>query len=200
MALISNIIGCVSFKLACLILSGETKIRFLRSHGLTIGKRCVIDTTNFSSEPYLITLGDHVVISNGTKFVTHDGAGWTLEDRHPDLDLFGQIIIGDNTFVGIDVIILANTVIGSNCIIGAGSVVRGHIPDNSVVCGNPGRVIMHTKMFESMYVHHNNCLKTRGMGVKEKKRIIMDHFNVRKAETTPLVYQEQVTPLCNESR
>ena len=38
-------------------------------------------------------------------------------------------------------IILPGTKIGNNVIIGAGSVVRGSIPDNSIVAGNPAVVI-----------------------------------------------------------
>ena len=35
--------------------------------------------------------------------------------------------------------------IGPNSVIGAGSVVKGKIPDNSIVIGNPARVIGNTK-------------------------------------------------------
>lgn len=44
-------------------------------------------------------------------------------------------------FVGANAIILPNTKIGSNCIIGAGSVIATDIPDNSVVVGNPCKII-----------------------------------------------------------
>lgn len=53
----------------------------------------------------------------------------------------GVTHIGDNCFVGMDSVILMGTYIGNNTIIGAGSVVRGKIPDNSVIAGNPARVI-----------------------------------------------------------
>lgn len=45
--------------------------------------------------------------------------------------------IGDNVFVGAGAIILPQTRIGNYCIIGAGAVVKGTIPDYSVVVGNP---------------------------------------------------------------
>lgn len=51
------------------------------------------------------------------------------------------ITIGDNVFVGADVVILPNTNIGSNVIIGAGAVVAHDIPDNSVVVGNPCKIV-----------------------------------------------------------
>lgn len=53
--------------------------------------------------------------------------------------------IGDNTFVGAGAIILPKTTIGNFCIIGAGAVVKGNIPDYSVVVGNPAKIIKSIK-------------------------------------------------------
>lgn len=50
-------------------------------------------------------------------------------------------VIGDNVNVGANVVIIGNITIGNNVIIGAGSVVVHDVPDNSVVAGNPARVI-----------------------------------------------------------
>lgn len=47
----------------------------------------------------------------------------------------------DNVFIGCNTTILGNVRIGSNVIIGAGSVVTKDIPSNSVVVGNPAKVI-----------------------------------------------------------
>ena len=51
------------------------------------------------------------------------------------------VYIGNNVFIGMGATILMGADIGDNCIIGAGSVVKGTIPPNSVVAGNPARVI-----------------------------------------------------------
>jgi len=53
----------------------------------------------------------------------------------------GKIEIGDRVFIGDSSIILPGVRIGSDVVIGAGSVVTSDIPDNSVVYGNPARVI-----------------------------------------------------------
>lgn len=53
----------------------------------------------------------------------------------------GKVIIGNKVFVGAEAIILPNVCIGNNVVIGAGSVVTKDIPDNSVVTGNPAKVI-----------------------------------------------------------
>ena len=53
----------------------------------------------------------------------------------------GEVNIGNNVFIGTKSIILPNVSIGDNVIVGAGSIVTKDIPANSVVCGNPARVI-----------------------------------------------------------
>ena len=61
-----------------------------------------------------------------------------------DVRLDGHIIVKENVFIGLRVTILPNTVIERNCIIGAGAVIKGHIPEGSVVVGNPAKVICST--------------------------------------------------------
>lgn len=49
--------------------------------------------------------------------------------------------IGNNVTLGANVTIIGDISIGDNCIIGAGAVVVKDVPDDSIVIGNPGRVI-----------------------------------------------------------
>ena len=49
--------------------------RAARYVGVKIGRGCDIQKVSFGSEPYLIEIGDHVQVTNGTKFFTH-GAAW----------------------------------------------------------------------------------------------------------------------------
>ncbi len=49
--------------------------------------------------------------------------------------------IGDNVTLGANVVIIGNLKIGDNVIVGAGSVVVKDVPDNSIVVGNPARVL-----------------------------------------------------------
>jgi acetyltransferase-like isoleucine patch superfamily enzyme len=52
------------------------------------------------------------------------------------------ISIGDNVWIGANVTILKGVVIGNNCIVATGAVVtRGEFPDNSIIAGNPAKVI-----------------------------------------------------------
>src|SRR5947208_3227228 len=86
----------------------EATIARLRQRGVRIGEGCVIYTESFSTEPYLVTLGDRVAISGGTKFITHDGSVWLLRAERPALQNFGPIVVGSDTFIAENCLILPN--------------------------------------------------------------------------------------------
>jgi acetyltransferase-like isoleucine patch superfamily enzyme len=158
--------------------SGDFKIRLLRSTGMKIGSHCSINTNAFSTEPFLIEIGNHVAIASGTRFVTHDGSAWIMRQEIPKIDVFGAIKVGDNTFIGSNSLILPGTRIGCNCVIGAGSVVRGVIPDNSVAIGNPAKIIFKTSMLKTLMLKNKGALMTKGLGFREKKKILLEHFKL----------------------
>lgn len=160
-----------------MLMSNERRIRFLRRQGVRIGENCLIYTTFFSTEPYLVRIGDRVAVSSGVHFATHDASGHLFDD-HPDMDVFGEIHVGDNTYIGINCTILMGARIGANCVIGSGSVVRGTIPDGSVVYGNPARVVMKTSLLKQLLVHHRHRLDTRHLPAKEKEKILRRHFGL----------------------
>ncbi|MEZ3134905.1 DapH/DapD/GlmU-related protein [Stutzerimonas kunmingensis] len=101
----------------------------------------------FSSEPYLVTLGDNVYISIGACFICHDGSTLPFRKDIPDLELAGEVRVGDNVFIGAGALILPNVTIGNNCVVGANSVVTRSVPDGSIVAGNPARVVSKTEDF-----------------------------------------------------
>ncbi|MGL6115435.1 MAG: acyltransferase [Cetobacterium sp.] len=53
----------------------------------------------------------------------------------------GNVIIGDNCWIGANVFICQNVTIGNNCVIGANSVVSKNIPDNSIAAGAPIKIL-----------------------------------------------------------
>ena len=154
------------------------RIRMLRADGVKIGENCLVHTPYFSTEPYLIEIGNHVAISSGTEFITHDATGWVFGSEHPNMGLFGTIKVGDNVFFGLRCMILPNTKIGSNCVIGAGAVVRGIIPDDSVVFGNPAQVIMRTPMLKKLLVHGKGRLETHRFNSPQKRDALRKHFGL----------------------
>lgn len=150
----------------------------LRKRGVRVGENCEIYAVDFSTEPYLVELGNRVGISGGTKFVTHDGIVWFIRDRRPTAQVLGRIKVGDGTFIGESCIILPGTTIGKDCIIGAGAVVRGEIPDNSIVIGNPGRVVGRASLLVRKILTSPNTLDTHALPEPEREAVLRRHFGV----------------------
>lgn len=158
--------------------SNEGRIRYLRKQGMTIGQNCFFATMSFSTEPYLIEIGDHVGIAGGTTFITHDGAIWCFRDELVNADVFGKIKIGNNVFIGSNCTILPNTIIGNNCVVGAGAIVRGTFPENSVIVGNPAKVIFSMSVQKFFYLQNPGLLKTKNLTAKMKTKVIKKHFGI----------------------
>ncbi len=154
------------------------RIKYFRKQGMRIGSNCILETMSFSTEPYLIEIGDHVGVSNGTVFITHDGGIRCFKNDFPEADIFGRIVIGNNVFIGINCIILPNTTVGDNCIIGAGSVVRGKFPGNSIIIGNPAKVVMNMSMQKLFYRNNPGMIRTAALSDPAKKPIVMKHFGL----------------------
>ena len=122
-----------------------------------------VGNINFGSEPYLITIGEHVTISNNVQFITHDGGTYVFrhEKKYKDVLKFGKINVGNNCFIGARSIIMPNIKIGNNVVVAAGSVVTKSIPDNVVVGGNPAKIIC------SLEEYKNKSLKSTPIYNKE---------------------------------
>lgn len=153
-------------------------IEELRRQGVRIGEGCMLHTRFFSTEPYLVEIGNRVAVAGGTKFLTHDGSVWLLRAERPYAQALGCIRVGDNTFIGEDCLILPGTVIGKGCVIGAGSVVRGMIPDDSVVVGNPAQVIGRASMLKGCNKVMENVMDTLHLPEPEREIAIRRRFGV----------------------
>lgn len=114
----------------------------------------------FGTEPWAITLGNHVHITDGVRFVNHDGGTLIFRDQIPDLEITKKISVGNYVYIGIQTLIMPGVKIGNRCIIGAGAIVTRDIPDNSVAVGVPARVIKTADEYfekiqkESLHVGH----------------------------------------------
>lgn len=150
---------------------------YARSLGVEVGERCrflALKPTTFGSEPYLVRLGDHVTLTSGVKFVTHDGGVWVFRNEHPDIDVFGPISVGSNVFIGVDSLIMPSVNIGSNVVIGAGSVVTRDIPSNSVAVGVPARVIRPLGDYREKVLANATFVRSQPPAVK--KRLLQERF------------------------
>jgi acetyltransferase-like isoleucine patch superfamily enzyme len=98
----------------------------------------------WGSEPFLISIGKRVIISDGVVFLTHDGGTAVFNDQeeYKDVIKYGRITIHDNCFIGYRAMIMPGVEIGPNSVVAAGSVVTRSIPPDSVAAGFPARSVM----------------------------------------------------------
>jgi len=88
-----------------------------------------------------IELGKNFLFAPGVKLISsnHD-----LADKSK-VAKANPIVIGDNVWLGANVIILPSVKIGNNVVVGAGSVVTKSFPDNVIIAGNPARILKELK-------------------------------------------------------
>ena len=112
---------------------------YLRTAGVKIGTNTMISLgAKIDVRRGSISIGDNCLITSGSKILSHDGSMRLID---PSDDGSGHVRIGNNVFIGVNAIILRNVTIGDNSVVGAGAVVPDDIPENSVVLGNPARVV-----------------------------------------------------------
>ncbi len=91
-----------------------------------------------------ITIGKNTMIAPNCTIVDSDfHALWPAEGRlrNPNFEADADVIIGENVWLGMQVIVLKGVTIGDGAVIGAGSVVTRDIPANALAAGVPARVI-----------------------------------------------------------
>lgn len=107
-----------------------------------IGKNCKISSHTFICEG--VTIEDNVFIGHNVTFIndlyprstTADGALQTEADW-----TCGRTVIRNGASIGSSTTLLCGITVGENAIVGAGSVVTKDVPANTIVAGNPARVL-----------------------------------------------------------
>lgn len=87
-----------------------------------------------------VTFGDNVLIAPNVSIYTA-GHPVDVEQRNAGLEYAYPVTIGNNVWIGGNVVILPGVTIGDNSIIGAGSIVTKSIPSNVIAIGNPCKII-----------------------------------------------------------
>ena len=78
---------------------------------------------------------DVKIIDNNHKFSREEGVS-TKEHT------YGEIYIGESSWIGANVVLLKNAKIGKRCVIGAGCLINQEIPDNSIVTLDKNNIII----------------------------------------------------------
>lgn len=85
-------------------------------------------------------IGDHVIVNSGA-IIEHDSIVDDFVHVGPGVVVCGEVKIGCGTMIGANATILPGITIGPWAVIGAGSVVTKNIEKESIVIGNPGRIV-----------------------------------------------------------
>ena len=147
-------------------------VRWAKRLGVKVGEQTTISPdTNFSSEPYLISIGNHVQITRSVSIYTH-GGGNVVRQMIPDFDCFGKVKIEDWRYIGSESLIMPGVTIGEGALVAAGSVVTKAVPPYMVVGGNPARVLCTVDEFIKRNKKYNT--HTKGKSEAEKRKILME--------------------------
>jgi acetyltransferase-like isoleucine patch superfamily enzyme len=135
------------------VVRGEL-FRFGHGGKIQIGKACYIGEGTRIWSGCRVTIGDHVLIAHNASIFdnrTHP-IDWRERRRHfaaiattghpTDIELGDRpITIGDDVWIGAHAIVLRGVTIGCRAIIAAGAVVTADVPADTIVAGNPAKVI-----------------------------------------------------------
>lgn len=147
----------------------QEMIDSLRKQGVTIGERVrffaphtiTVDVT----KPYMIKIGNDVQITAGVTILTH-GYDWSVVKGLTGeiLGSCGEVVIGNNVFIGTKSTILKEVHIGDNVIIGANSLVNKDCESGYVYAGVPAKKIMSIeeyaeKMRKKQFIQAYNQFK-----------------------------------------
>lgn len=117
-------------------------VYLLGATGLSIGENVSIHPMCYIDATGGLTIGDNVSIAHGTTIMST-----THEFDDVDILINEQGVtalpttIGENVWIGAQVVVVAGVSIGSGCVVAANSVVTHDLPPGSVAAGSPARVI-----------------------------------------------------------
>jgi len=113
---------------------------------ITVGKNVFINACCKFQDQAGINIGDGTFIGHNVTIATinHDLNPKNRAAMYPK-----PVKIGENVWIGADCTILPGVIIENGAVIGAGSVVTKNVDENTVVAGNPARVIKHIECEEN---------------------------------------------------
>ena len=108
----------------------------------SVGRRCKISSHTFICEG--VTIEDGVFVGHGVAFINDSYPRATTDEGQLQTESDWKVehtLVKRGASIGSGATILSKVVIGENAIVGAGSVVTKDVPANTIVAGNPARVL-----------------------------------------------------------
>ena len=106
--------------------------------GTNIGRRCTISAANRISIGKFVLIAPNVFIAD----TQHEYQKLEIPIMHQGITTHSdRVTIGDETWIGINAVIMGNVSVGKHCVVGANSVVIRDLPDYCVAVGNPAKVV-----------------------------------------------------------
>lgn len=109
-------------------------------YNISVGENFYMNHNGVILDCAKVEFGDNVFIGPNCGFYTA-GHPIEIDVRNEGLEYAKPIKVGNNVWIGGNVVVLPGVTIGTNVTIGAGSVVTKDIPSNTVAYGNPCRVV-----------------------------------------------------------
>jgi acetyltransferase-like isoleucine patch superfamily enzyme len=117
----------------------------------TVGQRCKISSHSFVCEG--VTIEDNVFVGHGVVFINDSYPRATTEDGDLQTENDWTVeptLVKRGASIGSGSTILSRVTIGENAIVGAGSVVTKDVPPNTIVAGNPAKVLRNIVIEEQL--------------------------------------------------
>lgn len=168
--------------------SSSKRVKYIYKHNVfaDCGKNLFFQPRKLPADPKFIKFHDNVVVAADVTFVCHDVMYLMYRNmkKRPMIQHIDCIEVMDNVFIGLGAIIMPGVKIGPNAVIAAGSVVTKDVPENSVVGGNPAKVIGEFDALVKKREAESERLMQVGVDGKDLKRAeyCWTDFDKRKLE------------------
>ena len=106
--------------------------QYLKNKGVCISEKASIDVNLKLPHPFSVVIGRGCVLGKNVVIYQNVTIG-QKNDKYP--------CIGDNCIIYPNTTIIGDITIGNNCVIGCNSFINTSFPDNSVIAGNPARIV-----------------------------------------------------------
>lgn len=148
-------------------------MKFTIGKHISIGEGCYFNQGITFIDDWKIEIGDHCLFGPNVTLCT---TGHPVSPKHRMDGMYSfPIKIGNNCWIGANVVILPNVTIGDNSVIGAGSIVTKDIPANVVAFGAPCHVFREINEKDDEYYFPGHRFADQPL--REENRPVLDFMD-----------------------